>query len=240
MLLDSPCYDMELRCNRRRLMDMMELPEDVAQRFSEMRNEYVWVNVRCVVTQSVWGEILLNVGFRDIDSIKQEQISVYKEARTQPLTGLMNRREWERQVRKRLASGDVGMMAMIDLDHFKDVNDNFGHPAGDQILKETAEMLSRAFRTGDLVGHIGGDEFCVFAGGLVDMNVLSEKMENLLQERRNSYVGKDGERKSLSFSIGIALFPEHGSSLDEILSNADKALYQAKESGRDCYRIFSR
>lgn len=238
MLVSSPCYDLELRFNRRRLMDLVVLPEDAVRRFSELDDRYVWLNVRCVVTQSVWGEFLLNVGLKDIDQAKREQFELQKDAKTQPLTGLMNRREWERQVQKRLAGGAAGMLAIIDLDHFKDVNDNLGHPAGDQILKETAGMLAGAFRADDLVGHIGGDEFCVFAGNLADRRVLDEKLRGLLARRRKTFVGKDGKQKSLSFSIGVALAPEHGGSLGELFPRADMALYQAKESGRDRYRVY--
>ena len=237
-LVSSPCYDLEVRCTRRKLMDLVALPEETVRRLSEAEDDYVWLDVQCVVTQSVWGELLLNVGFKDIDKAKRKQFKLQKEARTQPLTGLINRREWERQVRKRLADGGTGMLAVIDLDHFKDVNDNLGHPAGDEVLKETAEMLSKAFRVDDLVGHIGGDEFCVYAGSFANREVLDEKIESLLEQRRKSYVGKDGERKSLSFSIGIALIPEHGVSVDELVYHADTALYTAKESGRDCYRIY--
>ena len=239
MLETSPRFEVELRCSKHGLLDLMVLPEDAVREISSERGTYLWILVQSVVTRTVWGEILINAGIKNINEAKRQQAELQRSAETNPLTGLLNRRGWGQRVRERLAAGDTGMLAIIDLDHFKDVNDNLGHQEGDLILKETADILRSSFRANDLIGHIGGDEFCVFAGGLSKREDLGQKLDALLAQRRKSYTGKDGKEKSLSFSIGIALIPEGGGSLDEILSQADTALYQAKEAGRDCYRVFS-
>ena len=99
--------------------------------------------------------------------------------------------------------------------------------------------MSNTFRGDDLIGHIGGDEFCVFAYSLTEFESIQSRMEQILDQRRKFYRGKDGKTRKISFSIGIAAVePDTGCNLEYLISCADRALYQAKEAGRDCWRLY--
>lgn len=164
---------------------------------------------------------------------KNEVRETREEADRQPLTGLLNRRAWEREVKGALAAGKRGYLVMLDLDHFKEVNDNLGHQEGDRILKEMAEMLRQTFREVDIIGHIGGDEFCVFLVGDFEKEVVDQRMEYLMRLRRKEFPSKNGGTFTLSLSAGYAAVSDHGTSLENLVAAADAALYWQKEHGRD-------
>ena len=176
-------------------------------------------------TKNIWQDRL----------VEEEKITqMWKEqADRQPLTGLLNRKAWEREVKGALAAGERGYLVMLDLDHFKEVNDNLGHPEGDRILKETADMLRQTFREVDIIGHIGGDEFCVFLVGDFEKEVVDQRMEYLMRLRRKEFPSKNGGTFTLSLSAGYAAVSDHGTSLENLIAAADAALYWQKEHGRD-------
>lgn len=124
-------------------------------------------------------------------------------------------------------------VAMIDIDHFKIFNDNYGHDAGDEVLKKTGHLLN-GFREGsDIVCRYGGEEFVVVTTE-VDPQKILRRLEGLRLEVEHLSV-KFGNQQlpNLSVSIGVAIFPEHGSNRVELLNRADQALYVAKEAGRN-------
>ena len=179
------------------------------------------------------------------DELSQERsqnLVLKEQADRQPLTGLPNRRAWEREVKALLTAGEKGYLVMIDLDHFKDVNDNLGHPEGDRILKETADMLRQTFRKIDIVGHIGGDEFCVFVVGAFEKEVVDRRLEHLMSLRRKDFPRKSGGTFCLSLSAGYAATPTHGEMpgvFVDLVAAADAALYWQKEHGRDGFVMWS-
>jgi diguanylate cyclase (GGDEF)-like protein len=139
-----------------------------------------------------------------------------------------------------LAKREEKLIALLalDLDHFKPINDEFGHAAGDLVLKSVANNLLLIFRETDLVARLGGDEFSVVLYGPDNINSIKKTLNRVLALIPTSVpYGKD--QLSVDISIGVALH-QHDSSFDlEILmKNADTALYQAKESSRGSYRIF--
>lgn len=161
-------------------------------------------------------------------------------AYTDPLTGLLNRRGYERQmnrlIRQSQETGKPITLALLDLDHFKRVNDTFGHAAGDEVLKALAELLRTISRADDLAVRLGGEEFClVLSGaGLEDAGRMLERVRTELKGLRVSSVGY-----SLSFSGGVAggEVPASMATVNRWLEQADKALYNAKQAGRD--RVYS-
>ena len=172
----------------------------------------------------------------ELDKEQMQKAELKEQADRQPLTGLFNRRAWEREVKKVLAAGKNGYLVMLDLDHFKDVNDNLGHPEGDRILKETADMLRETFRKIDIIGHIGGDEFCVFLVGDFEEEIVDHRLEHLMNLRRKEFPSKNGGTFCLSMSAGYAEVPNQGGVLDKFLemgARADAALYWQKEHGRN-------
>ncbi len=129
--------------------------------------------------------------------------------------------------------------AMVDIDHFKSFNDRFGHDVGDQVLKVVAERLLEAVREVDVVARYGGEEFLLvlpsthLAGALT----VAERVWRRMSEETFSW--RDGERERVTVSVGVALYPSRGvGSRDELLKAADKALYMAKEDGRDRICVF--
>lgn len=154
-----------------------------------------------------------------------------------PLTGLFNRRFLEevldRELLRMRRSEQMLAVAMIDIDHFKIFNDNYGHDAGDEVLKKTGHLLN-GFREGsDIVCRYGGEEFVVVTTE-VDPQKILRRLENLRLEVEHLSV-KFGNQQlpNLSVSIGVAIFPAHGSNRVELLNRADQALYVAKEAGRN-------
>ena len=127
---------------------------------------------------------------------------------------------------------------MIDLDHFKEVNDNMGHQEGDRILKETAQMLRQTFREMDIIGHIGGDEFCVFLVGELKEEVVEQRLRYLMTLRRKEFPLKKGGTFRLSLSMGYTAVPEQGALLEDLIAESDIALYWQKEHGRNGFTMF--
>jgi diguanylate cyclase (GGDEF)-like protein len=157
--------------------------------------------------------------------------------RTDDLTGLLNRRAFNHDCTQRLAGGNNdGALLLLDLDRFKEVNDSLGHEAGDRLLIEVGRRLSRCLRKGDLLARLGGDEFAVLLGdgSGEEASAVAGKIQDALAE----VIGLDGIALRSSVSIGIALFPAHGSDTNSLLRSADLAMYCAKttRSGHHLYR----
>ncbi len=128
---------------------------------------------------------------------------------------------------------------IIDIDNFKAINDNLGHHFGDLVLSDIANKLKEHFRSRDIIGRVGGDEFIVFAENITDIKVIEEKAKKIAEAFNNTYSGEDEEYK-VSGSIGVARYPDDGSSYEDLYKSADKALYQSKMRGKDCYTFYSK
>ncbi|KQN49089.1 hypothetical protein ASE98_25265 [Pseudomonas sp. Leaf48] len=162
----------------------------------------------------------------------------HREASHDFLTGLYNRRaamalaetELARATRK---PGPLCVL-MMDIDHFKQVNDTYGHDGGDQVLKFFAQLLRETVRQPDLVARIGGEEFLVVLPD-TDLSGAQQMARRLLQVLRSSTVDYNGKCFGITCSIGVSAWHGHGDSLQNLLVRADKLLYQAKQQGRDRY-----
>ena len=163
-------------------------------------------------------------------------------AHTDPLTGLANRllhdaRLDQSMQHARRSRGQIALL-LIDLDHFKAINDSHGHAIGDEVLRATAERLRAAVREVDTVARIGGDEFVVVLtalGGAADAERLAEKLVAGMREPMRVL----GMPLECSASVGVALFGGGVLTPAELMRRADRALYAAKEAGRGCYRMFA-
>jgi diguanylate cyclase (GGDEF)-like protein len=157
------------------------------------------------------------------------------------LTGLANRRQCERSLTSELARAQrfAGPLAVVvaDLDDFKDVNDRFGHPAGDVVLREFAAVLRETLRDADLAGRWGGEEFILILPG-TDVDGAVKLAERIREELRNrAIVTPDGASISITSSFGVASYPP-AQSEEKLVAAADSALYAAKRAGKD--RVASR
>jgi diguanylate cyclase (GGDEF)-like protein/PAS domain S-box-containing protein len=159
-------------------------------------------------------------------------------AHTDSLTGLANRFTLRDALAGALRQSDPGALLMVDLDHFKVVNDSLGHSAGDELLKCVAQRLRETLRTGDLVARLGGDEFAVLmthSGEAKEASTLAERLIDALQVP----IDVQGRHLRVGASVGIALFDAAAGGVDDLLVQADTALYAAKEDGRGRHAFYS-
>jgi diguanylate cyclase (GGDEF)-like protein len=153
-----------------------------------------------------------------------------------PMTGLPNRRGFMDQAQRMLdrntRDGTSFSLLAFDLDRFKKINDTFGHPTGDHVLRIFADVVSRVARPGDLAGRIGGEEFLLaLPGASQDAAVaVGGRIRGAFQ---NDAKFVNGQPVAATVSVGVATAPEHGVDLAEVIASADGALYRAKDSGRN-------
>jgi diguanylate cyclase (GGDEF)-like protein len=163
-------------------------------------------------------------------------------ARRDPLTGLNNRSGLIEALQSRLDGGTRGQQGFavlyLDLDGFKPVNDTFGHAAGDELLKIVGRTLRDVVAPSDLIARIGGDEFVVVAGDPAIDHALALG-ERIIEVMTAPIALPGGARVNIGMSIGIAAAPDHGADPEALLFAADAALYEAKSSGKSCWRLAS-
>ena len=156
------------------------------------------------------------------------------------LTSLYNRRYFIECIRREVSSTrntNPASLISLDVDHFKKFNDNFGHDAGDSVLRELSQLLMDSFRGTDIPCRYGGEEFAVFLPG-ASAEIACKRAEQLRQAVRNSVVRYSGENLKINISVGVATYPENGTTAQALIKCADKALYAAKEKGRDNVKHF--
>lgn len=189
------------------------------------------------------GEQVGYVGvFSDITQLKQSEERLAHIAHHDPLTNLPNRLLLNDRLSQGLKNAVRGnsMLAVIflDIDHFKAINDSLGHSFGDKLLQEIAKRLAGAIRENDTVARISGDEFVIMLEDIHQFNdvvITAQKIQSVF----SSQFMIDGEAIRITASMGISLYPENGNTATTLISNADAALYQAKDEGRNAYRFFS-
>jgi len=157
------------------------------------------------------------------------------------LTGLPNRRLLEDKVRKELERsrrfGDPSALFYIDLDGLKTINDILGHDAGDDLICQISQQLKELARHQDTVARLGGDEFAVFLPGLGDLTAIRRLAGRMVDALGRAYtIGGTGIYSTAS--IGIAVYPEHGRTYEELISHADEAMYRSKNKGRNGFHLF--
>ena len=174
-----------------------------------------------------------------LEEIKTLQKSLREQVARDPLTGLFNRRYlhetlWRELARAKRNNYPVSIM-MIDIDHFKDVNDTFGHQAGDEALKSLGSLLHRSVRQDDVACRYGGDEFIIIMPGISKTDA-EQRAEAIRHDVNALQINSETEKIFTTVSIGVAIYPEHGDNMDHIMKASDDALYVAKEAGRN--RVF--
>jgi len=187
-----------------------------------------WLRMIC---EPVGDDIALT--FVDVTDGKAKERQMESIARSDPLTGVLNRRGFERDASKRLTDSDddaTGALLFIDLNDFKQINDRCGHEVGDQLLTIAAERLRKSLRSCDIIGRPGGDEFVALVPD-VSGKVADKLAKRLTAALEEPYVIGE-ETLKCAASIGLALYPEHASTLTGLLREADQAMYRAKARTR--------
>jgi diguanylate cyclase (GGDEF)-like protein len=187
------------------------------------------------------GHSCLIASIRDISARIEEAKLRVDEAMHDPLTGLPNRALFEDRfevaLRHTMRSGETIAVLLFDLDGFKTVNDTFGHVAGDEMLRTTAEAVAASLRPSDTAARFGGDEFIVLCEGIGSERGAIQVAKRIIEATSSARSIGDKEAR-ISLSMGIALTSEASASAAELISNADAALYRAKRNGRGRYELF--
>lgn len=180
--------------------------------------------------------------FSDISAIKNSEHELAHLAHHDPLTDLPNRLLFTDRAEQALASAQVHKrgcaLLLMDLDHFKIINDSLGHNVGDQLLKAVGERLKGLFGPGVTLARLGGDEFAVLAESCPQVVQAAALAQRMLDAMKDPFVF-DGNQLFISASIGISLFPSDALSAEQLLRNADSALFKAKSAGREGYALYT-
>lgn len=180
--------------------------------------------------------------FSDITKRKRDEQKIRHQANFDSLTGLPNRSLFSDRFSRAIdrAERDKKRVALlfIDLDRFKHINDTLGHPAGDQLLQETAKRLLACVRKSDTVARLGGDEFTVILPDVKEIHNIEDSVIKILDQLSQPYK-LEGNNAFVSGSIGVTVYPDDGTSIDNLLRNADSAMYRAKEKGRNGFQFFT-
>lgn len=185
---------------------------------------------------------LLTLFIRDISERKAAEVKLNQLATTDTLTGLANRNAFNDLLARMMKLADrhnksVALL-FIDLDYFKAVNDTYGHAIGDKLLCEVSQRLSSQRRQTDLTARLGGDEFALVLSHFEHIENVCNIAQNTIDSLRQPFV-IDGITCNIGASIGIAIYPDHATNMSSLIKQADFAMYQAKDGGRNSWRIFA-
>lgn len=195
----------------------------------KMGEPYHWC---CCKLCAKWGEdgkqpVSLMGKLQDISKLKKREEQLMLQSTKDGLTGVYNKTAFEYRVEKKMKGGKKGWLCMIDIDNFKEINDSFGHPAGDRILEQIGAVLCQLFPEPDLIGRVGGDEFVVFTS----TSDVHQRAKDFLEQVERIVPEEEGR---LSASIGIVTCTGmHKDDYQELFSQADRAMYRAKTSGKN-------
>jgi len=180
---------------------------------------------------------------RDITERKRYEEQLETLANYDPLTGLANRALLSSHLKNTIEKAKRNKIQisvlMFDLDRFKDVNDSFGHAAGDELLQQVAQRFDMRLRDGDIISRLGGDEFAIVLEHLGRPEDAGRIAKEMIEAQNAPYKLISGSVVHIGMSAGIVIFPDHGESASELLQHADAALYKAKGEGRGTYRYYT-
>ncbi len=207
-------------------------------------NTWKWVLSRgVVIAWDAEGKPLRMTGTHsDITERKASETQIWRQANFDTLTGLPNRRMLRVRLEDALAnaaarSAQVAVV-FVDLDHFKEVNDTLGHEAGDLLLVEASQRIEKALSSADTVARMGGDEFTLVVTQVGDIAALEARLQSVLDVMTRAFHIRT-EQVFVSASLGVAIYPDDATSVEDLFKHADQALYVAKGAGRNRYRFFT-
>jgi len=202
-----------------------------------------WMECRFLAERNDRGQIIGIRGvLRDITKTYLQERHIAHRARHDALTGLPNRILLEDRISKAIQSAkrhnEIVAVCFVDLDHFKNINDAYGHKTGDGLLREVSSALATCLEEGDTVARWGGDEFVVLFPCVADLDAARQVASRLVNVMGQSFE-LNGQSVSATFSVGVSLYPIDGDNVDALLTHADRAMFYAKSQGRNNFQLFS-
>lgn len=213
----------------------------VELRLQDIDKNDIWCRLRVTNQYDEEGNPIKAIGIlSDIHDEKIKLENLQERAERDALTGLLNREEAKRQMNQYFRTTEAtSALLMIDTDNFKTINDTQGHLFGDAVLSELATAMKRSVAKSGIVGRIGGDEFVILLKDITSIDEIKEFAENLLSMFKSLFE-KEKNRIEVTCSIGIAQYPQDGTDFESLYRNADTALYQAKNEGKNRYHIYDK
>ncbi len=201
--------------------------------------EEMWMRSTAYMTSSPEGDVNAIICVRDITQRRKEEERLRQEAERDPLCGLFNRKTFEQKVVDQLSNDrrtQSGHLFMIDVDDFKEVNDENGHVFGDEVLQSISDVLRKFFRSEDVLGRVGGDEFMAFVSN-IDSAIAAIRAQKIGDHLRAFSFSQEIVRP-VTLSIGIAKAVSGIDNFESLYKKADGALYRAKENGKGCWAVW--
>jgi diguanylate cyclase (GGDEF)-like protein len=173
-----------------------------------------------------------------VSTSQEQRNTLQRKSEIDPLTGILNRGALKEKMGKLMEESNTShqlAVIILDIDHFKQINDHFGHMTGDKVLVEASKNLHLLLRPVDLIGRLGGDEFMLCLKDIPYEEVIIRRVQLISKIIRSQL----GAKVTVTASIGVAICPRDGTTFEELYKKADLALYKAKEQGRNCYVFYS-
>ena len=211
----------------------------VSEVYRHATKERLWVTENAWYVRDADGKPLFIEGtIQDANERIASQQSMTRLADFDQLTGATSRYRFMQTINEHVSRNDRPfVLYCIDLDRFKDINDAYGHAAGDEVLKDVVRRLSRLLKPGDTMARLGGDEFAILSPAASSVAAPDSMARRIVDAMAYAMPVEVGE-KSVGASVGIAQFPDHGGSAEDLLKSADMALYEVKTGGRNGWRMF--
>ncbi len=239
----QPYIDPTRRDEFMRLMDKHGTVTDFVSEIRRKNGEHIWIseNARAVLDEA--GNLQFYEGtVEDVTATRLNQEKLQHLANHDPVTNLPNRLLMNDRLRQMMLNAQrkrsVVAVVLVDLDHFKLINDTFGHNRGDQLLQTMAHRMLACMRESDTVVRLGGDEFVLLLSGEGRGEAMSQVTQRVLHTIARP-LQIEGRELSVSCSIGVSIFPRDGRDVQTLLKNADTAMYKAKEFGRNNFQFYS-
>lgn len=239
----SKIFDEDAECYKSVFEGLLKSPKHDTIEFRTKRfdQDYTWYQANLTSLLGAEGYVTRVVGrLINIHEKKLKELDLLLRAEKDALTGLYNKGATVQLIQNSITEsgkGAINALMIIDLDNFKEVNDLLGHSQGDKVLVETANALNDIFKGGDIVGRIGGDEFVVY---MKNLNTISNAdiLAGKVVKKVDYTLEHTDHPIHVTCSVGVAIFPYHGTDYEELFNKADKAVYTAKANGKCGYRIY--
>ena len=212
-------------------------------RLKKIDGEYIWCKIRMSSIYDKDNNAIRMIGkIIDVDKSRKEKQLLIEKTRRDVMTGLYNKIATETLINDIILEKENDSLCafmLFDIDNFKSINDNFGHIQGDYVLSKLSDGIKMTFRSSDIIGRIGGDEFVIFIKDLPSEYHAYQKAMDILEIIENSFDIKN-DKFNITTSIGIAFFNKDGKTYKELLAKADKALYAAKNCGKNTFKVYDK